>query len=119
LIINDLHTGFDVAIEISTTLFYKCSVQESKRASGPAEKAKTSPWAHTSKNNIVRNVASCRYYARINVGGKDTWKSLKIDKISVAEQRLRDLVAAARKTAAPIKRLESGTCTLADCLRAL
>ena len=77
-------------------------MKESKSEIGPAEKMTTSPWVHTSKDNIVGNVASGRYYARITIGGKDLWKSLRTDKISVAEQRLRDLKAEVQKTAAPV-----------------
>ena len=61
-------------------------MKESKSEIGPAEKLTTPPWVHTSKDNIVRNVASGRYYARINIGGKDVWKSLRTDKISVGGQ---------------------------------
>lgn len=47
-------------------------------------------WQKTPVANLVRNVQSGTYYARIRVGGKLIWKSLKTDRISVAKLRLSD-----------------------------
>ena len=47
-------------------------------------------WQKTPVANLVRNIQSGNYYARIRVRGKLIWKSLKTDRISVAKLRLSD-----------------------------
>jgi integrase len=67
------------AIEFSTVLFYGL---EMRAASKPKK------WETTRLQNLVRNQASGRYYARLYRGGKEVWKSLKTSHFSVAEARL-------------------------------
>src|SRR5437660_11038731 len=62
-----------------------------------------SPWQKTPVANLVRNITSGNYYARISVRGKLIWKSLKTDRISVAKLRLSDFHKAARQRTAATK----------------
>ena len=59
-----------------------------------------SRWQKTPVANLVRNVQSGNYYARIRVRGKLIWKSLKSDRISVAKLRLSDFHKEERQRAA-------------------
>ena len=54
--------------------------------------AESSPWAKSSVSNLVRYVPSGIYFARAKVGGKLIRRSLKADKLSVAQFRLNDLL---------------------------
>jgi hypothetical protein len=45
-------------------------------------------WQKTPVANLVRNEASGVYYARVRVAGKLIWKSLKRDRMTVAQLRL-------------------------------
>ena len=49
---------------------------------------KTKRWEKTRLQNLVRNQASGRYYARLYFDGKEVWKALKTFYFSVAEARL-------------------------------
>jgi hypothetical protein len=59
-----------------------------------------SRWQKTPVANLVRNIQSGNYYARIRVRGKLIWKSLKTDRISVAKMRLSDFHKEERQRAA-------------------
>jgi integrase len=60
---------------------------------------KTSVWQPTQYSNLIRYVPSGIYYARFRVRGKLIWKSLKTDRITVAQLRLSDLEKEERKRA--------------------
>jgi hypothetical protein len=47
-----------------------------------------SKWQKTPVANLLRNAKSGASYARARVGGKLLWKSLKTDRMSVAQLRL-------------------------------
>ena len=49
-------------------------------------------WVRTPVANLIRYVPSGTYFARVRVGGKLIHKSLRTDKISVAQLRLSDLL---------------------------
>lgn len=53
--------------------------------------AKGSSLWHQTATNLIRYVPSGTYYARFRVRGKLVWKSLKTDRKTVADMRLRDL----------------------------
>jgi integrase len=74
-------------------------------------------WQKTPVANLVRNVQSGNYYARIRVGGKLIWKSLKTDRISVAKLRLGDFHKDERKRAAAHKAVARGKMTFAAALQ--
>src|SRR5262249_5269335 len=48
-------------------------------------------WNKTGKENLVRH-KSGRYYARVSVGGKEVWKSLRTSHLSVAKARLAEFL---------------------------
>ncbi len=77
-----------------------------------------SRWQKTPVANLVRHVQSGNYYARIRVGGKLIWKSLKTDRISVAKLRLGDFQKEERQRAAAQKAVARGKMTFDDALRA-
>jgi len=94
-------------------------VKESKN--GITGEGGSSPvrWQPTSRNGIVRHVKSGSYYARIYVAGKEVWRSLKTDKLTIAEQRFRDHKAAGAKTRSARQRVVEGSFTVGDALREL
>lgn len=53
-----------------------------------AEGAKGNVWERTNVTNLLRNGVSGTYYARVKVGNKQKWRSLKTDAFSVAKLRL-------------------------------
>ncbi len=55
-------------------------------------------WEKTRLQNLIRNKASGRYYARLYHHGKELWKSLKTSHFSVAEARLATLQKEHRET---------------------
>ena len=61
----------------------------------PAERR----WEKTRLQNLVRNSASGRYYARLYRDGKEVWKSLKTAHFSVAEARLAAAINEHRQSA--------------------
>jgi integrase len=63
-----------------------------------------SQWQKTPVANLVRNIQSGNYYARIRVRGKLIWKSLKTDRISVAKLRLSDFHKGERQRATALVR---------------
>lgn len=75
-------------------------------------------WLKTPVANLVRHVQSGVYYARIRVGGKLIWKTLKTDRISVAKLRLADFHKEERQRAAAAKALSRGKMTFGDALAA-
>ena len=66
-------------------LFYTACVKSSKTDQEPQ-------WQKTPVANLVRNAASGTYYARVRVDGKLIWKSLKTDRMTVAQLRLGDFL---------------------------
>ena len=75
-----------------------------------------SRWQKTPVANLVRNVQSGNYYARIRVRGKLIWKSLKSDRISVAKLRLSDFHKEERHRAAVHTAVARGKMTFGDAL---
>ena len=75
-----------------------------------------SHWQKTPVANLVRNVQSGNYYARIRVRGKLIWKSLKTDRISVAKLRLSDFHKEERQRAAVHTAVARGKMTFGDAL---
>ena len=73
-------------------------------------------WQKTPVANLLRNVQSGTYYARIRVRGKLIWKSLKTDRISVAKLRLGDFHKEERQRAAAQTAVSLGNMTFGDCL---
>lgn len=55
-----------------------------------SEKPK-SQWQTTNQTNLVRHSQSGRYYARVKVNGKEKWRALKTDVLTVAKLRLADV----------------------------
>jgi integrase len=55
-----------------------------------AESSGKKGWERTKVTNLVRNGQSGMYYARVKVGGKEKWKSLKTTVPSVAKLKLGD-----------------------------
>ncbi|PYK57469.1 MAG: hypothetical protein DME21_17240 [Verrucomicrobia bacterium] len=76
-----------------------------------------SPWQKTPVANLVRNIQSGNYYARIRVRGKLIWKSLKTDRISVAKLRLSDFHKGERQRAAAHKAVARGKLLFSDALQ--
>ena len=62
------------------------------------EKSGVSMWEKTRLQNMVRNKASGRYYARLYHKGKELWKSLKTSHFTVAEARLAAIQKEHRET---------------------
>ena len=56
-------------------------------------------WQKTQYSNLIRNVPSGNYYARLRVKGKLIRRSLKTNLISVAKLRLADLEKSEREAA--------------------
>ena len=75
-------------------------------------------WLKTPVANLVRHIQSGNYYARIRVGGKLIWKSLKTDRITVAKLRLSDFHKQERQRAATSKAVARGKMTFGDALAA-
>ena len=75
-----------------------------------------SRWQKTPVANLVRNVQSGNYYARIRVRGKLIWKSLNTDRISVAKLRLSDFHKEERQRAAVHTAVARGKMTFGDAL---
>lgn len=66
----------------------------------PSQEKRGSPWAKTQYANLVRHIPSGGLYARLRVKGKLIWRSLKTDRITVAQLRLRDVEKEVRIKAA-------------------
>ena len=75
-----------------------------------------SRWQKTPVANLVRNVQSGNYYARIRVRGKLIWKSLKSDRISVAKLRLSDFHKEERQRVSAQAAVSRGKMTFGDAL---
>lgn len=61
--------------------------------------SQASPWQPTQHSNLIRYVPSGTLYARFRVRGKLVWKSLKTERITVAQMRLADLEKQEREKA--------------------
>jgi integrase len=73
-------------------------------------------WSKTSVQGLVRH-SSGTYYARLQVGGKDKWKSLKTPVLEVAKNKLRDeQKATAGET---VKEARSGRMTMGNAIATL
>ena len=77
------------------------------------KKTTNSVWTKTNLPNLYYH-RNCRYYARLFVGGKEIWKSLKTTLKSVAVERLHEHVANARAQRASGVRLNTSILTFAD-----
>ena len=60
-------------------------MKQSKRQ--PTTSKPESAWQKTQYSNLVRYVPSGKLYARLRVGGKLVWKSLKTDRLTMAKMR--------------------------------
>jgi integrase len=79
---------------------------------------KKSDWQPTQYSNLICYVPSGIYYARFRVRGKLIWKSLKTDRITVAQMRLADLQKDERKKAEKGQLLAKGKITFDAALQA-
>lgn len=70
----------------------------------------------TAVQNLVRHAASGRYYARIAVSGKEVWRSLKTDVLTVAKLRLADVIKEQRVLAERRREVGSNRMTMGDAL---
>jgi len=61
------------------------------KQSEPEKDSQTSPWRPAQYSNLIRYVPSGKYFARFRIKGKLIWKTLKTDRITVAQLRLADL----------------------------
>lgn len=77
--------------------------------------SKGSPWKpHPKVANLVRYEPSGIYFARVRVGGKLIWKSLKTDVFTTAQLRLADFIKEQRTQLNSGTRTKSGKMTVAD-----
>jgi hypothetical protein len=88
-----------------------------ERKGQPKPEAASQVWQKTQYANLIRYVPSGGYYARFRVAGKLIWRSLKTDRITVAQMRLADEQAKERKQAASQERVEVGIATVGDALK--
>jgi integrase len=64
---------------------------------------KRTVWKRTSVSNLLRNGESGKYYCRVKVGGKQKWKALDTDVLSVAKLRLSDTEKQLREQAKTVQ----------------
>jgi integrase len=74
-------------------------------------------WTKTGINNLVRH-RSGGYYARLFIGGKERWRSLKTTVLEVAKNRLRDAQKEEKPEQAP-KAKRGQRMTMADAIKRL
>jgi integrase len=74
-------------------------------------------WQKTQYANLIRYVPSGTYFARFRVKGKLLWKSLKTDKVSIAQLRLADEIERERRKAENTAAIARGKMTVSDALR--
>lgn len=74
-------------------------------------------WQKTPVANLVRNAASGVYYARVRVAGKLIWKSLKTDRMTVAQLRLGDFLKQERHRAEAGQATARGKMTFEQALK--
>ncbi|MBI4658185.1 MAG: site-specific integrase [Verrucomicrobia bacterium] len=74
-------------------------------------------WQKTPVANLVRNAASGGYYARVRVAGKLIWKSLKTDRMTVAQLRLGDFLKQERHRAEAVQATARGKMTFEQALK--
>lgn len=72
-------------------------------------------WTKTNVPNLYRH-ANKRYYARIFIGGKEIWRSLKTTLKSIAEERIKDHVGEARQQRAADSTAAKGNLTFGAAL---
>lgn len=77
------------------------------------KKTETPVWTKTNVSNLYRH-SNGKYYARIFVGGKEIWKSLKTTLKGVAEERLSEHVSNARQQRSTGIKIANGKLTFAD-----
>ncbi len=83
-----------------------------------ASKTEQEPqWQKTPVANLVRNAASGTYYARVRVDGKLIWKSLKTDRMTVAQLRLGDFLKEERHRAEAVQATARGKMTFEQALK--
>ena len=73
-------------------------------------------WQKTPVANLVRNAASGGYYARVRIAGKLIWKSLKTDRMTVAQLRLGDFPKQERHRAEAVQATARGKMTFEQAL---
>ncbi len=94
----------------SILLFYTVCMKTSKTQ-------QESHWQKTPVANLVRNAASGVYYARVRVAGKLIWKSLKTDRMTVAQLRLGDFLKEERHRAEAMQATARGKMTFEQALK--
>ena len=77
---------------------------------------KPSLWVKSPVANLVRYVPSGIYFARVRVGGKLIRRTLKTDKLSVAQLRLGDFVKVERRQAEARVETAKGKMTFGEVL---
>lgn len=73
----------------------------------------TPVWTKTNVPNLYRH-SNGRYYARVFVGGKEIWKSLKTTLKTVAEEKVQEHIANARQQRSTGIKVANGKLTFAD-----
>ncbi|MDB6112656.1 MAG: hypothetical protein JWR69_4406 [Pedosphaera sp.] len=81
-----------------------------------SEKKPEPIWQKTQYSNLVRYVPSGMFYARFRVKGKLVWRSLKTDRVTVAQMRLGDEVKKERQKAGSIEAVMKGRMCFGDAL---
>lgn len=74
-------------------------------------------WQQTPVANLVRNAASGMYYARVRVSGKLIWKSLRTDRMTVAQLRLGDFLKQERHRPEAVQATARGRMTFDQALK--
>lgn len=92
----------------------KNNANETKKQTEPDGTPAQSKWAKTKVANLYRYVPSGKYFARVRIGDKVHFKSLKTDVFTVAQQRLPDLKKELRGETDGEKRVANGKMTFGD-----
>jgi len=87
------------------------------KQSEPKRDSPPSPWRSTQYSNLIRYVPSGKYFARFRVKGKLIWKTLKTDRITVAQLRLADLEKEERAKAERGQLVAAGKVVFGDMLK--
>lgn len=80
--------------------------------------SKKPTWERTAVQNLPRNGASGRYYARWTISGKQKWVNLKTDVLVVAKLRIADEAQKVQRMRGSLSAVEAGKGTMADLMRA-
>jgi integrase len=98
LYVNELNDIRKICFDISTLLFYSEGMKNTS----------SKKWQGTQVTNLIRNGDSGIYYARISVGGKQKWKSLRTPVFSTAKMKLPDEERRVRSVPEAAKAVKSG-----------